>query len=259
MIEIEDALTVVLTTHVLPSAPSTEVIEATISSIKDNFTDIEVCKFAIYCDSDTTNKNYEEYIRNLRKIEGVDVVDSPHIGINSGGLQANYIKGMMEASTPFVFCCEHDWRFLREIQTKNIIQCMVENDSVNFIRFNKRDNSHAHKANPELGDEGGTFWETYVEEEVGLTGCDLMKTDSIATHPHIIKVSKFRNDWIDIAKNPIPGLVGAVEQNLYNRYTADIRHMGFDSAHKKWGVYNYGSKSDTKIVVHIDGSLSGRT
>ena len=61
-----------------------------------------------------------------------------------------------------------------------------------------------------------------------------------------------------MAKPVRPGFAGMVEQNLYDAYTKDIRKLGFNTAHKKWGVYNYGSREDLKIIVHTDGSNSGR-
>ena len=42
--KLKDLLTVVITTHILPSAPSVAVIESTISSIRKSFTDIGECK-----------------------------------------------------------------------------------------------------------------------------------------------------------------------------------------------------------------------
>lgn len=256
MIKIKDMLTVVITTHVLPSAPSTKFIKTTIDSIRESFNEIEGCTFIIYCDSDETNESHKEYLENIRDIDGVTVIDNPHPGRKHDGLQTNYIRGLREAKTPFVLCCEHDWLFLRKINTRKIIECMTENDEVNFIRFNKRDNRFAHIDNLGPGDEIQYCWEHHVEE-ANLSGCSLMKTDAIATHPHIIRVSKFMDDWLSIAeKQQI--CTGAVEVNLHHTYNRDIESMGFSPAHKLWGVYNYGCKDDDKIIIHQDGSNTGR-
>jgi hypothetical protein len=251
-IKLKDYLTISIPTHILPSAPSTDIIEGTINSIRDNFIGVSDCRFIIYCDSRTSvNPSKIEYIENLNKINNVTVVDRPN-----SGLQSNYIKGIVDSTTPFVFCCEHDWIFLREIDTPKLIKSMLEYDSINYVRFNKRDNKYPHKDNPEPADV--VFWETYVEEESNVGEQLLMKTDAIATHPHIIRTSKFMNDWFDIASAQ-GGLTGQVEQNLYNRYTENIRDLGFAKAHKNWGIYNYGGKDETKIIVHSDGSEEGRT
>jgi hypothetical protein len=134
---------------------------------------------------------------------------------------------------------------------------MIENDGVNFIRFNKRNNGLAHIDNLGPGDLKEYCWETHVEE-ANLSGCDLMKTDAIATHPHIIRVSKFIDEWLEIAEKP-QSCTGAVEVNLHHTYNNDIRSTSFLSAHNAWGIYNYGCRNDDKIIVHQDGSDTGRT
>ena len=133
---------------------------------------------------------------------------------------------------------------------------MIKNKYINFVRFNKRDNHLAHIDNPETGDK--IFWETYIEEDNSINEQKLMKTNCIATHPHVIRKSKLMYDWLNVAKAPRPGITGAVEVNLYEAYSNDINRKGFNSAHKDWGIYNYGSKSDKKVIAHTDGSLSGR-
>ena len=142
--------------------------------------------------------------------------------------------------------------FLREIDTPRLIESMINNDFINFVRFNKRKNSKAHIDNPELGD--ADFWETHVEPETRPTGQPLMKTDCIATHPHIIRKDKFLSDWLNFAKRTKYRIQGMVEFNLIREYKADISRLGFEKAHQRWGVYNYGSKDEPRIISHTDGS-----
>jgi hypothetical protein len=252
MTNLKNKLTVVITTHILPSAPKVDVIEATIASIRKNFKSISDCKFLIYCDSKVNNRNYKDYINNLYKIQNVEVIDVPHEGFAYSGLQNNYINSIKRSKTPFVFCCEHDWYFLREIDTVKLIDTMHTNTFINFVRFNKRDNSKAHIHNPAPGD--ADFWETHVEPETLMIKQPLMKTDCIATHPHIIRKDKFLNDWLEIASRTNYRVPGMVEFNLIREYKKDILHLGFNKAHRKWGVYNYGSKEELKIISHTDGS-----
>ena len=243
MFDLSKYLTISMTTHILPS---TDIIQKCIASIRDKFIGIDYCKFVIYCDSRIVDSTKISYVENLNKLENVIVEDIPH-----SGLQSNYIKGIVDSSTPFVFCCEHDWVFLREIDLSKLIKTMLEYDFINFVRFNKRDNKYAHINNPEPGDT--YFWETYIEDEPDVKEQQLMKTDAIATHPHIIRASKFMNDWFDIASKPGP-MTGQVEVNLYNRYTSIIKRDGFTKAHKDWGIYNYGGRNEKKIITHLDGS-----
>jgi hypothetical protein len=248
---LEKYLTISIPTHILPSAPSTDIIQNTIDSIRSNFMGIDDCKFVIYCDSWEEGLTKELYIKNLNDIKNVTVVDRPQ-----GGLQANYLKGVADSNTPFVFCCEHDWTFLREIDTPKLIKAMLKYDFINFVRFNKRDNNGEHPhvcAIPALPPN----WEAEAGQELEVTEQPLMKSHSTATHPHIVRRAKFITDWWDIAQ--IQGsAVGQIEMNLFRAYANDINQMGFTAAHKNWGVYNYGSESDLKIIAHTDGSDSGR-
>lgn len=243
---IKDKLTVILTTHILPSAPSTHIIEECINSIREKFEGINECVFKVYCDVKNPEEwDAKEYLNNLKQIENIEVIETPN-----SNLRMNYINAMGEVNTPYVLFCEHDWTFLDHIQTSNIISCLDENPSVNFIRFNKRDNNKAHSDNPEPGD--ADFWETHIEEALEIKEQSLMKTNCIATHPHIIRINTLKT-WLPLLKT------WSIEWDLHSAYNKEIKHMGFEDAHRKWGIYNYGSKQTKKIVKHIDGSNSGRT
>jgi len=249
--DISKHLTILLTTNTMESAPSTELIENTLMSIRSRLKGSVACKTLIYCDTDVRKPNHKEYIENLQMIENVGVIDE-----RNGGLQKNYLNGVLNSKTPFVLCCEHDWLFLRDIDLRKLIAAMINHSSINFVRFNKRDNHLAHINNPEKGD--ADFWETYIEEDSNILEQKLIKTNCIATHPHIIRNSKLKESWLNIARTPRPGIIGAVELNLYEAYSKDINEKGFNIAHKDWGIYNYGAKSDKKIITHTDGSSSGR-
>jgi len=257
--ELKNFLSVVMTTHVLPTAPSVDIITKTINCLRDKFIGIDKCDLTIYCDSKTDNVNSIPYVNNLKNIPNVKVVDIPSGNIGYAALQNNYIKGIFESKTPFIFCCEHDWEFLWSADLTKLVNDMLNYNFINFVRFNKRDNIKSHKDNPPPGDDGMCFTETYVEEELRVKNQPLMKTDSIATHPHIIRKDMFVDNWFDIAKHRRPDVAGAVEANLHDAYQIDIRNMGFQAAHKKWGVYNFGSKYDTRMLSHTDGSDSMKT
>ncbi len=187
---IKEKLSIVITTHILPEAPSTDIISTTLKSIRDNLVGAIECKTSIFCDSDVTKEQYEGYIDNLNEIFNVDVHDTQHIGFLQTGLRDNYIKALLSCDTPYIFFCEHDWIFLREVSLFNLIEEMDKNNFINYVRFNKRNNNLPHKDNPEPGDE--IFWETYVEQDERTKIQPLMKTDCIATHPHVLRVDKFK-------------------------------------------------------------------
>ena len=244
--ELSKQLTVVLTTHILPTAPSTYIIEECIKSIREQFEGINECKFLIVCDVKNPNSSTtKEYINNLRKIKNIDLVESPN-----SSLQINYNKAIDLITTPFMLFVEHDWIFLNKINLTNLLKTISENIFINFIRFSKRDNFKAHIDNPEPGD--GDFWETHIEIETKDLPSPLIKTNCFATHPHIIRVSKFINDWRILLKT------FSIEWDIHEKYNEAINKYGFIEAHNTWGIYNYGKINDKKIITHLDGSNSGR-
>jgi hypothetical protein len=145
---------------------------------------------------------------------------------------------------------EHDWVFLNNVDTPLLLNTMVKDNSINWVRFNKRDNNKAHSNNPEPGDVD--FWENYIEKD-NSRNQPLVKTDCIATHPHIVRINNFKDNWSKYLHT------WSIESDLHHAYNRDIKDYGFKEAHKQWGVYNYGSINDKKIITHLDGSNSGRT
>lgn len=243
----KNQLTVILTTHILPTAPSTHIIEECINSIRKNFKEINECVFKIYCDTKNPEERItKEYLNNLKQIKDVKIIEN-----QNSGLKINYLKSLKETDTPYVLFCEHDWVFLNKINTPNIIKCLNQHNSINFIRFNKRDNQWAHINHPDPNIRSGDVWETYIESAFAIKEQPLMKTNCIATHPHIIR-KDIINEWLPLLKT------WSLEWDLHSNYNKDIESMGFKSAHQKWGIYNYGNRQTKKIIKHIDGSNSGR-
>jgi len=234
---IKDKLTGLITTHILPTAPSVEVIKRCTDSIFKNFEGIKDCKLLVYCDSKDSNIS-REYLKNLNTLEHVEIVDNP-----SSGLRVNYQSAIEKCETEYFFFCEHDWIFLRPVELEKIIDCMENNPGVNYIKFNCRDN-----CTPDLRPFPAVPWETYIEEEDQIKECSLMRTNSITTHPHIIRRNKFVNDWLPFIQGP------SIEVSLYSTYKRELEQNGFRETQKKWGVFNYGSKNDKQIIDHLDGN-----
>tara|TARA_R110000824_G_scaffold74160_3_gene188787 strand:+ start:6980 stop:7714 length:735 start_codon:yes stop_codon:yes gene_type:complete len=238
-------LTVVITTHVLPTAPSTHILEECINSIKNKFGGIDKCEFRVYCDSRPNDEVSDQYLENIRNnLPDVTLIENPN-----SGLKVNYFQTMNEVVTPYILFSEHDWIWLRDVKITELVEAMVGDSSINFVRFNKRNNWEIHK-------EAGA-WETYIAEAPEIGGFPLMKTNCWATHPHVIRREKFVNDWMPVVDTIEDGW--SIELSTYVTYTRAIQQEGFEKAQKEWGVFNYGGKEEPYIIKHLDGSNSGRT
>ena len=86
---------------------------------------------------------------------------------------------------------------------------------------------------------------------------DLTKTSSFATNPHIIKKSKFLNEWKYHLTYPGSD-PNSIELPLFHKYRDEINMFGFEEVHNKWGCYNYGPPSGLKYLEHLDASKSGK-
>ena len=238
----KDKLTVLVTTHILPTAPSIQIIKECTDSIFDNFKGINECNILIYCDS-RDSVTSQQYLDNLSTLKNVKIIDRPH-----SGMRSNYQHAIENCQTDYFFFCEHDWLFLRPVEIKKLIYCMDKNPNINFVRFNKRNNWKVDDAND--------AWETHIEEEDQIKECSLMRTNCVATHPHIVRKKKFVEEWLPFIDNVQGGW--SIELSLYVVYTSAIRLLGFQEAQKRWGIFNYGSKKEANIITHLDGSDSGR-
>ncbi len=242
---LEKELTLVITTNVLPTTPSKHILEECVNSIVTKFDGIEECNILVYCDSKPNDKVSDQYLENIREnLPNVTLIENPN-----SGLRINYFKAMNEVTTPYILFSEHDWVWLRDVNITGLVQGMIKDRSINFVRFNKRNNWQTH-------DEPGA-WETHIEEAPEVKVFPLMKTNCWATHPHVIRKEKFVDDWMPVVDTVEGGW--SIELSTYLSYGQAIQRDGFEKAQKEWGVFNYGGKDEPYIIKHLDGSNSGRT
>jgi hypothetical protein len=246
----KNKLTVVITTHAgVVGSPSTKIIDQTIGSMIESCPDLAECDFWIMCDYNSVKiEEFMEYSSNLKRMMKTYELKYVVWGRENSGLKDNYLKAITSISTPYLFMSEHDWNFEQKFEIKEIIEAMDKSSRVNFVKFSKRPNMVVNIDWPE------EIWETIAiqDEEFSF----LTKTNSFATHPHVIRVSKFLNHWMPL--RPGDNSLKSIEWTLYTEYQKDIAVLGFEEAHRKWGCFNYGSISADRYIVHLDGSNSGR-
>jgi hypothetical protein len=236
-------LSIITTTHAIPSAPSVKIIETCLKSFYEHFPGLEFVHHWIYFDS-REDKVSLEYWDNLLKLKdtypNLILCKEPH-----SGLKQNYLKGLKNIITPFFMFLEHDWIFSEKVDIPAIIHEFNNKPNLHYLKFNKRDNYQT----------GG--WDTNLIKDDTIKTFTAIKTNSWTNHPHIVRREKWLNSWLPLVMNPtfnqLKGSFG-IEEILYRLYQYEIQQIGFEKAHKKWGCYNYGSKSGKSLVQHIDGS-----
>jgi hypothetical protein len=233
-------VTIITVTHIVPSAPSTRIIENMISSLHQHVEGSQYMNHLIFVDNNLVdnNPNKEQYINNLNKLRNqypnLFIIDMPN-----SGLKTNYINGIKISTTPYLYFIEHDCFFLENIPTTRFVTIMESNANINYIKLSKRNNMET----------GG--WDRKLEQDKNFN--DIVKTDSWTNHSHIVRRTKWVQDWLHII-NPKKKAVNAhgVEEVLYTKYQEDIKQNTFKKAHHKWGCYNWLTETGKSCIKHID-------
>jgi hypothetical protein len=234
---------IITTTHAIPSAPSTRIIEMCLKSFYENFPGAEFVHHWIYFDS-REDKVSLEYWDNLQKLRdtypNLILIKEP-----CSGLKHNYLKGLKNVITPFFMFLEHDWIFLEKVNLLSILNEFTNKTDLHYLRFNKRDNYQ----------KGG--WDQHLIKDDTIKGFTAIKTDNWGNQPHIVRREKWFESWFNIVTHPklnTQHSTFGIEDILYRVYQYEINQLGFEKAHQKWGCYNYGTKSGKHLIEHIDGS-----
>lgn len=237
MRNLKNDLTILIPTHFIVSAPGTDLIEATISSL--NTEELEGCRCIINYDI-PAEKSFSQlkYKENLEKIKTPFKLE---VYSTVGGQRKSFLNMIDMVKTKYFFFLEHDWKFLKEVCFSSIIDLMKEQPGINQISFNKRDNENV----------GSDF----VLKPAGYN-IPLLKTSRWSNNPKISRTEKWIKDWRPLIvknKNKLKKKRGQVEFIMLT-YWKDIKEKGFDEAHKEWGCYLYGNMNDTQMIEHLDGN-----
>lgn len=276
---INELLSVITVTHYSPresygdlKPPSAGIVRETLQSFREGIEDLDSCDHhVIYNEPRDGNGSVEsrEYGENLSSMADEMNNVSLHIRENEG-LGPALKTGLDLIDTPLVLFVEHDWELLVDINIQGMVKLFNENKSVNSIRLNKRYNEK-------------TLWDTIVKEDEDKE-FPLCKVSTVTNNPQICRTSELRK-WIRQADPSLPvvlkgfwyhyysaqsainyakALYGRyigdedivrkfddVEFILDTMYKSDIHKLGFEKAHRKWGVYLYGDRRAGPFVKHL--------
>jgi len=246
----KDKVTVITTTHVHSYAPSTSVLKKNLHSAYKMFTDIGKCSHLIYLDSKTKDSNYDNYVKNIleliKNFSNIQLIDSPN-----SGYKFNYWHAVNTIKTPYMLFLEHDWDFLEPVNLPLLVDVFDKYNKINLVKLPKRANMLGMNKEDRL-------WDFIVKPENDVSELSLTKTSSFATNPHLIRVSKFLNEWKYHLSYPGSNH-SSIELPLRDKYRDEIADFGFDEVHKRWGCYNYDAPDGPKYINHLDASKSGKT
>lgn len=240
---IADKLTIVSTTHLVPSAPSVWILRRTIHSLRRAMP-VEACEHRVYYDAPAVlDQRHEAYERNLRRL--AEQFGLTLIVRQRSGLKANYLHAVDTVSTPYMLFLEHDWTFRRRVDLPGLLDVFDRHPYVNFVKFNKYAN------------DSHLWWDHFVEPEDRIPELPLTRTSCWTNNPHVVRISKWRESWKDIVGgHPERGAKG-IEEKLYWAYGKGIFSEGFRETHAHWGCFIYGDIGAPALLHHTNGSLAG--
>ncbi|CAN5904237.1 hypothetical protein BH23PLA1_BH23PLA1_00010 [soil metagenome] len=240
---IADRLSIITTTHLIPSAPSVAILRGTVERLRRRLP-VAGCRHMVYYDApaDGGGSRGEDYLRNLRRLcerQGTELYVRPGLG-----LKANMLEGLATVTTSYALFLEHDWVFRQRVDLAGLLDVFDRHNFVNIVRFNKFWNDSYY------------MWDHLVEPEDRVAELALTRTSSWSNNPHVMRVEKWRHDWLPIVGTERAGGSYGVEEKLYWAYNREIFTRGFHVAHADWGSYLYGGLRDGCHVYHTNGSGS---
>jgi hypothetical protein len=204
----------------------------------------ECRKLLCYDRKDLMSKDEEVYKNNLEAFamfHGFDL-----LVVHNYGLQKIMIDMVEKISTPYMMFLEHDWQFQDSfIDIYRLIRLFDHYKQINYVRFNKREN-------------GISNYDFIMEKETLFSDMDLIRTVSHSNNPFIVRIDKFRREWLPVCINDpffkkldLRAMPIGIEEPLFKLHMQDVRRMGFAQAHKSWGSYVYGKIGDPARVLHL--------
>jgi len=232
---------------VVPSAPSTRMVELIISKFFEN-TNVkpEEVQIIVGFDKRINRQIDEQYHQNLEGLSS----NYPNykVLVNlSNSIEAivtatqNFLNVIFSVETETYTIWEHDRPAIRPFDFRSVIEEMKVNKSINYIRFNEFYNNNERY--PNLVENGHN-----PSDKIPL-----IPTYRWSNTPHICRTSTFKN-WFSTFVYPTHNEGGFVEGPLCELLSFYIEKMGMEETVKRFGTFVYGNWNDEPLHVHLNGN-----
>jgi hypothetical protein len=233
--------------NIVPSTPSTKLIESVIIDFF-NKTSLNPNDVLIHIGFDKRtgrdideiyHKNLlllEQKLGNLKVFVNESVIDDPIVTAPK-----NFINLIDSVETKLYIFWEHDWIFNKQIDLIPIIDEILRNDKINYIRFNQFDNNNLRYNN-------------LIENGFNPSNnISLIPTFRWSNNPYVCKTSVFKNWWKTFVYNT-SNEGGFVEGPINELMEFYITKMGTDLALERFKCFVYGNWNDQAVVAHLNGN-----
>ena len=255
--ELKDKLSVMVMTHIIniDSDPylNNEMIIKTIRTSHDRM-GLNGVTYYIYIDSffkDHHTNYYNVYKQNLLKkfneeLHDINVVIVPDASSTQKG---NWIHMIHNCNTPYFLFLEHDWEFIKDIPTTDILSEMDKHENFSYIRFSRWPAGHAQELRWDKANGAIYEKETVIGADINLP---LTKVGLYSGNPHIVKTKKCKDFYLPEIMKYFPYIGNRntyLEKEFLSIIVHDIRSRGQHKSHEIWGTFLYGSVPEFEPVI----------
>ncbi len=236
-----DKITIITNTSVMPSNPSTKLLETTQKSLSviPGFSECHriIVFDGLHIKQKCFEQQYEQYKKNVIELTKThpDFANTSLVFCKEHKHLALALKeGMKLVKTPFVFVHQHDFEIRKPVDSFGIVRSMEENPNLKHIRLHRKWNIVAGL-------------DYHIDEEIdGPCYVPLCRTFGWSDNDHFTRKSYY-DDFIfpKITKNwPMEWFINPLEKTLT---------MEDPNNHHFFGTYLYGKRGDGKYLHHLNG------
>lgn len=262
--DLSDFLTIIITTSLIKSHPSTYVIDQVIESF--NFIDgLNDCKKIIICDgyqiipnnkyksgkiTQDVATNYDLYIESITdKYHNSEIIKRD----KRCGFAKNVKYALDLVRTDYVIIIQHDQIFLRNINFKDIIDMMTIYEEINYINFISLQTVNYEA---KLISRYNTFYEEYKKESK-LCDLPIMPLLFWYDKPHICRTSYYKEyvfgiKHLIIKTNKRISVKNFIEDSFGQVLKENIKIGGYKEF-IKYHSFLYYDEPTNPAIAHIDG------
>jgi hypothetical protein len=170
--------------------------------------------------------------------------------LENGNLAGNMALAVKLVRTPFILKAEHDHIFIRPVPLMSILNDMLHDSRIKYVRFNRRRNI---QINCDRGDyvssehkyAARAVWARHTPPPgIGLH-CNYTRTPCFSDMNHVVRTQHFREMLLPLMMASPETMPETVMQRKIMQNVGDF------------GTFIFGSPGHASTIVHADASIHG--
>jgi hypothetical protein len=205
-------ITILVSTSLIPTCPSTKIIDETVEAIRAQLPDSPILLGADGLNE--PNASYTRYCADLMtRYDNTRtyVFDRP---VHQTGMMERWLP---DVATPLVYFLEHDWITLPNIPWMELSSLILSGE-YNYIKLHatpRINPYHEHMMRERVMHQGGEVTDRYLDN-VGGPALPLIRTVQFSANPHLASTEWYRQlqrnylaGKLDFTENVVHGIIGA--------------------------------------------------